>query len=85
LKKYYPTKEVWRFFQKPKGLDLDKTLSEGTEGSPPFFAVLFYFWKYNWFKFQIFQKKGSHPKRAAYQLRTVATRAEGRPTALNHQ
>ena len=22
LEKYYPTKEVWRFFQKPKGLDL---------------------------------------------------------------
>jgi hypothetical protein len=27
FKKYYPTKEVWRFFKKPEGLDLDKTLS----------------------------------------------------------
>jgi len=43
LEKYYPTKEVWRFFQKPKGLDLDKTMSERNEGSPPIFAVLFYF------------------------------------------
>jgi len=26
FKKYYSTKEVWRFFKKPEGLDLDKTL-----------------------------------------------------------
>jgi len=24
LEKYYPTKEVWRFLQKPAGLDIDK-------------------------------------------------------------
>jgi hypothetical protein len=30
LEKYYPTKEVWRFLQKPVGLDLDKTLWEAT-------------------------------------------------------
>jgi len=30
LEKYYPTKEVWRFLQKPVGLDLEKTLWEAT-------------------------------------------------------
>jgi hypothetical protein len=30
LEKYYPTKEVWRFLQKPVGLDLEKTLWEAS-------------------------------------------------------
>lgn len=61
----------------------------GIEGSPPIFAVLFYFWKINnypsRFKFRYSKKKISHPKRAAYQENTQATRAEGRTTAQNHQ
>jgi hypothetical protein len=55
---------------KPEGLDLYKTSTK-----PAYLCFVFCFYKLSSTE-KYSKKKISHPKRAAYQLRTVAIKAE---------